>query len=757
MNVRFLWTIALFSLLCLAGSCGSNSGEPDSALPVDQNQSKIVGPLAHWELLRDPSGLASGIRLSWDPVADGVDEVVTGYHIYRSAESIPDSSRGDDALWLVNEAEFVVDGTGKFTVFPSSLLPFGQQFSYLDPKSAGFELTIGESWFYRFSALNDSGDEGLLSEEVEVTIAQHGVTGLSTYSAFIGEQLIVEGLRFGIFDAVTDRVTFVGRVWNPLLIPPAFEDAVLDANILAWNPEQILVEVPQGATRGRTRVWIDKTSAFPFPEFVCRNPYIDNVAPYSRYMDQSFVITGANFGATQGPDNAILLDGIEVNNPDSYPIWSDTQITFLVPAGTAFGEHSLQIRNGTLVTDLGFINILNRPPTAQFNMNRTSGAVPLSVSFNADQSTDPDDGIAEWKLEYGDGEMDVRTDPGNLLFSHIFDSVGIKLVTLTVTDFAGATDSITKSVTVIPAADIMLIGDHFNGAGPGNEFTANFIALTNDLNTLRVSYVVGGYSIGISQVAIDQGFKIVIWNRGGPGPGDPIQDWPRNWDNNEKADFKAILDAGIPMLLLSQNHQFTGDFIAPDGFQAKFEQLLQNDTVVENGATRDFPWSFGAATDYIHRDLSTGVNLSFPSSPVCLISALAPPTLGRTMTESAEQYSGTGASGRLPSSMVMGKRIQGAMLYNADVAGESIHPGFITGMAIPDATSTLQLCFSYGLATAPDANIGFNGNYSHVNGPARLWVIGWSYSEAIFSPDPITRHDVLQNVLTWLDNTITIP
>jgi PKD repeat protein len=757
MTVRFLWTIALLCSLCLAGGCGSNSGKPDGEVPADFFPNIVPGPSAFGELQRDSSGLPRGIRLYWDPVADGADEIVTGYHIYRSAESIPDSSRGDDSLWLVNETDFVVDETGKFTVFPSSLLPFGVQASYLDPKSAGFDLTVGETWFYRISALNDSGDEGLLSEEIVVSIAQHGVTSLSTYSAFAGEQLIVEGLRFGNFNAATDRVTFVGSVWNPLLAPPAFEEVDLDANVVTWSPTQILVEVPQGSTRGRTRVWIDKSVAFPLQEFVCRSPFIDAITPYARFLNESFLISGENFGPAFGPDNVILLDGTEVVSPDSYPIWSDTQISFLVPAGTPFGVHSLQIRNGTLVTDLGFINTLNRTPTAEFNMNKITGAVPLAINFNADLSTDPDDGIAEWKFEFGDGSSETRTDGSNLLFSHVYNSVGVKEVTLTVTDFAGATDSITKSVTVTPAADILLVGDHFNGAGPGNEFTANFIALTTDLDTLGVSYVVGGYSIGISQVAIDQGFKIVIWNRGGPGPGDAIQDWPRNWDNDEKSDFKAILDAGIPTLLLSQNHQFTADFSAPNGFQAKYEQILMNDTVVEAGATRDFPWAFGTATDFVHNDLSTGVTLTFPSSPVCLLSALAPPTLGRTMTEAAEQYAGPGASGRIPSTMVMGKRIQGAILFDATTAGGATHPGFISGMAVPDASTPMQLCFSYGLASAPDSSIGFAGNYTHNDGPAKLWVIGWSYSEAIFSPDPITRHDVLQNVLTWLDNSITIP
>lgn len=388
-------------------------------------------------------------------------------------------------------------------------------------------------------------------------------------------------------------------------------------------------------------------------------------------------------------------------------------------------------------------------------MDANSGQVPLSVEFNAGPSTDPDDGIAMWEFDFGDGETDSTTDDTDLIFNHVFNSVGVKEVMLTVTDNAGATDTISKFVTVTPAGDVFLIEDQFNGLGPGNEFSDNINALISDLQTLSVDFVNAPYAAGIGQVAQDHGYKAVIWNRGGPGPTDIVQDWTRSWNTDEKADLRAILEAGIPVLLVSQNHQFTADFTGQPGFSTRYGMNLQNDTVAESGPTRPFSWIFGTATDGIHEDGATGIE--FPSSPVCLRPITSPPALVNIDNNSAEQYIGPGSSGLRPNACLIGTRIHGAIIYDSSTRGGITHNAFIPGLAFPDSDPDQHLCFSYGLAAAPDNNIGFAGSYSHTDGPTRLWVIGWSYSEANFAPDPITRHNVLHNILGWLDTSLVPP
>ena len=59
---------------------------------------------------------------------------------------------------------------------------------------------------------------------------------------------------------------------------------------------------------------------------------------------------------------------------------------------------------------------------------------------------------------------------------------------------------------------------------------------------------------------------------------------------------------------------------------------------------------------------------------------------------------------------------------------------------------------SYGNSTVPDAEIGFHPDYEHVEGNARLWVIGypWAQVEVLLGTDGIQRHDILHNILAWL-------
>jgi|AntAceMinimDraft_9_1070365.scaffolds.fasta_scaffold40884_1 PKD repeat protein len=85
----------------------------------------------------------------------------------------------------------------------------------------------------------------------------------------------------------------------------------------------------------------------------------------------------------------------------------------------------------------------NQSPTASFTANPTSGVVPLNVSFNASNSSDSDGSITSYAWDFKDGE----TGNGEII-SHTFSSTGSYSVKLTVIDNEGATDSVTKTITV---------------------------------------------------------------------------------------------------------------------------------------------------------------------------------------------------------------------------------------------------------------------------------------------------------------------
>jgi len=85
------------------------------------------------------------------------------------------------------------------------------------------------------------------------------------------------------------------------------------------------------------------------------------------------------------------------------------------------------------------ITVTNTTPTAAF----TSVVAGLKVSVNGSGSTDPDGTIASYAWNYGDGTTGTgATD------SHTYGTGGTKTITLVVTDNAGGTDTLSKTVTV---------------------------------------------------------------------------------------------------------------------------------------------------------------------------------------------------------------------------------------------------------------------------------------------------------------------
>lgn len=92
----------------------------------------------------------------------------------------------------------------------------------------------------------------------------------------------------------------------------------------------------------------------------------------------------------------------------------------------------------------GVVPPLNQSPNASFTTSPTSGVAPLEVSFDASGSYDPDGNILSYEWDFKDG----NTGSGEIV-NHTFSSIGNYDVRLTVTDDKGATDSTTKTITVM--------------------------------------------------------------------------------------------------------------------------------------------------------------------------------------------------------------------------------------------------------------------------------------------------------------------
>ena len=95
----------------------------------------------------------------------------------------------------------------------------------------------------------------------------------------------------------------------------------------------------------------------------------------------------------------------------------------------------------------------NVKPTAAFS----SSVSDLTASFDGAGSTDSDGTVDSYAWTFGDGATSTQVSP-----NHTYTTAGDKSVTLTVTDDDGATDSITKTVTVTaPPTDTPFAQDAF--------------------------------------------------------------------------------------------------------------------------------------------------------------------------------------------------------------------------------------------------------------------------------------------------------
>ena len=84
-----------------------------------------------------------------------------------------------------------------------------------------------------------------------------------------------------------------------------------------------------------------------------------------------------------------------------------------------------------------------QPPVAVASATPTSGAVPLTVTFNGSGSDDPDGTLSGWSWSFGDGAaLDPGTNP-----SHVYVSKGTYTVVLTVTDWTGFSDTASVLIT----------------------------------------------------------------------------------------------------------------------------------------------------------------------------------------------------------------------------------------------------------------------------------------------------------------------
>jgi PKD repeat protein len=119
--------------------------------------------------------------------------------------------------------------------------------------------------------------------------------------------------------------------------------------------------------------------------------------------------------------------------------------TFVTP-----GQYTVALtvtdERGGRATDYQTIQVTptGQTPTAVFSAAPTSGGTPLTVTFNAAGSSDPDGSIVLYAWNFGDGNTATGVNVLNT-----YATSGTYTATLTVTDDKGLTDTMTQTIVVI--------------------------------------------------------------------------------------------------------------------------------------------------------------------------------------------------------------------------------------------------------------------------------------------------------------------
>jgi hypothetical protein len=296
-------------LLALAG-CGGSGAVYTLAPPSGGGE--VTPPTGnepfHLSILRDLSGVPTGVRISWQRVDDAT---IDGYWIYRAngAGDLPD---GDPAGHSANRITAqIIPQSGSGT----------QTLTYDDD----FSPPVGNTYYYRMTVVNATHDESDFSNQLSITIAEHDITDITTTAVSIGDQVTIDGHHFGA-TRNGDQVMFSDHT---------AAIAVEAASYVTWTDTQIVVTVPYGAADGPLGVVVGGTEVDSADDISYNEPDLTGVSPTEDWVNHSNItLTGTDFGDVQSGNgyNSYVYFGSTQCQSGDIVSWSDAEIVCKVPS-----------------------------------------------------------------------------------------------------------------------------------------------------------------------------------------------------------------------------------------------------------------------------------------------------------------------------------------------------------------------------------------------------------------------------------------
>jgi hypothetical protein len=365
----------------------------------------------------------TSVSLFWQPPDNGGADI-TGYNVYR-----------------------VVGGSA--TLIGTVTQPNFSDTSF-DPNAANT---------YRITAVNGVGEGPYCSEAVPVLIPAPdpctlpGVTiltdpagdlitpvGVTTYPGYDLRSLsIAEPYTLGN-NLLTDKLVFTIKVENLMTVPP-------DAR---WPVQFRLASDP--AALGR---WVDMSTdaagmvTFNYGTFVVTNGAYGNpnttvgqADAESNYNADGTITIVLSRSKLGNPPPTSIMQGFLIRVRIGNTITPDNMPSSLAPDG------SYVIKGNAFCKP-------NTPPIAKLVATPIQGNPPLTVSFDASTSVDPDpgDSVVSYTFNFGDGSPDVTQSSPTI--SHTYNHGGRFFATLTVKDSKGLQSTNVATVPIKVAAQLL--------------------------------------------------------------------------------------------------------------------------------------------------------------------------------------------------------------------------------------------------------------------------------------------------------------
>jgi hypothetical protein len=297
-----LFTTAL-AVPFVATSCGSATSSPKA------DNHGLAPPVLAASLGKTASGAPEAIVLTWTRDTSGH---ATGYYVYRDNAPIPDwSGSGNPPVALrVNGGNPVAQpDAGEHVVFEDTE-----------------NLIVGTMYYYRVTVVDDQTPPTESDPSNQLNHQLHGqnVSGFSPAAVYWGDLLTITGDTFGDYVEASDQVRF-----------PAYGGGHAYGLIDSWTDTEITVTVPDNTMTGPVAVQIGSTLAYSDEDLQVLNPYVEGLSPQPAFLGTELVVTGLNFGTTQG-ESKVWIGA--VNCSAAVTGWSETEISLTLPEDVAAGN-----------------------------------------------------------------------------------------------------------------------------------------------------------------------------------------------------------------------------------------------------------------------------------------------------------------------------------------------------------------------------------------------------------------------------------